>query len=496
MSSTATKSEACPGYAFRGRKYAQIRVSLDSPRNEASWVCLDTGCGMSLVDRKFLFKNAPTVEVSKMESPIKVRGMGSKTYDASEFAVVDFYILTEAGTFAHFQREIHIVDDLSANLLLGTDIAVPEGWVIDLETQKLTLPHCFGLHSQIVTQTRAPGQAFKVFAKEKTHIPPHSRKLLRVCGKSGVDLVIPDHDTIYEPLQQTSFTAFPQLVASTCPVILVQNDSSIDIFVSAGVFLVKVIDVDADSMNEIEEEQVYHLAQIPVGDLSMKRLIMKGVLAAAAFSSTTSSPRSVQREFHEYQRAFETKNLSPAASTRIEKTLFNNVTIYGNDLQAQALEKLVHNFRVLWTDQKKFAIPPNNEEMTIPLVKNWETRYKPGQARVYTVGGKDREVIDKTFDELHNQGRLRWTDRATPFSFPCFVVWKRLTDGTRKGRVVIDTRALNHIVMPDAYPIPTQADILSALSGCPFISTIDCASFFYQLACGSRTSASSYCRNS
>lgn len=34
--------------------------------------------------------------------------------------------------------------------------------------------------------------------------------------------------------------------------------------------------------------------------------------------------------------------------------------------------------------------------------------------------------------------------------------------------------------MPDAYPMPIQADIIAALAGCTFISTMDCASFFYQ----------------
>ena len=34
--------------------------------------------------------------------------------------------------------------------------------------------------------------------------------------------------------------------------------------------------------------------------------------------------------------------------------------------------------------------------------------------------------------------------------------------------------------MPDAYPVPSQADILAAVQGADFISTVDCASFFYQ----------------
>ena len=86
--------------------------------------------------------------------------------------------------------------------------------------------------------------------------------------------------------------------------------------------------------------------------------------------------------------------------------------------------------------------------MTIPLVENWEKKYKPGQARIYPVGKADQELIDKTFDELHRQKRLRWTTQSTPFSFPCFVVWKRVSETEKKGRVVVDIRALNHITMP------------------------------------------------
>ncbi len=34
--------------------------------------------------------------------------------------------------------------------------------------------------------------------------------------------------------------------------------------------------------------------------------------------------------------------------------------------------------------------------------------------------------------------------------------------------------------MPDAYPVPSQTDILATIQGAQFISTVDCSSFFYQ----------------
>ena len=100
-------------------------------------------------------------------------------------------------------------------------------------------------------------------------------------------------------------------------------------------------------------------------------------------------------------------------------------------------------------------------------------------ARVYPQGTESRECIDKPFDELHKTGRMSWSAKATPFSFPVFVVWKIAQNGERKGRVVVDIRTVNHLAQLDAYPIPLQSDIIAAVAGCGYISVIDCASFFY-----------------
>jgi len=73
------------------------------------------------------------------------------------------------------------------------------------------------------------------------------------------------------------------------------------------------------------------------------------------------------------------------------------------------------------------------------------------KARIYPLGLRDREVVDKTFDELQRQDRIAWTERETPFSYPVFVVWKTLENGERKGRVVVDIRGLNAVTIPDAH---------------------------------------------
>lgn len=56
VTSTAASSAAPPGYAFRERGYALVRLAFDSLRYEHHKMCLDTSCGMSLIDKDFLQK--------------------------------------------------------------------------------------------------------------------------------------------------------------------------------------------------------------------------------------------------------------------------------------------------------------------------------------------------------------------------------------------------------------------------------------------------------
>lgn len=105
----------------------------------------------------------------------------------------------------------------------------------------------------------------------------------------------------------------------------------------------------------------------------------------------------------------------------------------------------------LWEDHGDAAKVPIDEWMRIPLKENRADLYIAGQVRVYPVGQKDRDVIDDTFKKLHQQGRLSWAIQSTPCSSPCSLVWKTLLDGTRKGRLVVDIRGLNQIVVANAY---------------------------------------------
>ena len=153
----------------------------------------------------------------------------------------------------------------------------------------------------------------------------------------------------------------------------------------------------------------------------------------------------------------------PSPATSIEEVVMpNGVTIHNSGQEAiNAFSKLVNEYPKIWEDTGSAELPEENWT-TIPLKSDWERRVS-GMAKIYPLAAKDRELIDQTFDKLQDLGRLSYTTDCTPFSYPCFVVWKPTADGGRAGRAVIDIRGLNAITVPDAYPLPLQSEIIIAV---------------------------------
>lgn len=99
---------------------------------------------------------------------------------------------------AKISREVHIVDELRANMLLGMDILVPEGAVIDLTNNILTLSKSEGIHIPVLVSPKDPINVNQLVRIEKpTVIPPRSlaQVPIRLVGKQR----LPARDFLFEP---------------------------------------------------------------------------------------------------------------------------------------------------------------------------------------------------------------------------------------------------------------------------------------------------------
>lgn len=73
---------------------------------------------------------------------------------------------------------------------------------------------------------------------------------------------------------------------------------------------------------------------------------------------------------------------------------------------------------------------------------------------IYLVGLLGRSKIDSTFDKLYKKGKIGQSNRSSPQASPTFIV-RRVVEGERKERIIINIRKVNLITIKDKYPIPS-----------------------------------------
>ncbi|KAI1676403.1 RVT-1 multi-domain protein [Pyrenophora tritici-repentis] len=114
-------------------------------------------------------------------------------------------------------------------------------------------------------------------------------------------------------------------------------------------------------------------------------------------------------------------------------------------------------------------------KMPIPFYDDYDLS-KLKQAP-YSQSLRDQKAIDEVLNPLQDQGRITRVPlgQPSPVSAPAFVVWKN-----DKPRVVVDMRKVNKALIPDAYPLPKQDTILSAMGGAMVFSSLDFVKSFFQ----------------
>lgn len=478
------------GYGFRGFQYATASYALteDGPSESG---CLDTGCGISMHDvEAFTRLTQGKVPIRKMATPITVRGIGTNKHSTVEYAIMDIYlkgIQDGKPAIAVLRREVHLVKDLKANFLIGNDILGPEKVSINLSKGEAHIGSC-DVTIALSIKGRATPIHKPIHLKKSTIVPAHT-----VIPVPIHHLSIPsDRDFMFEP-GEVNFSLYAHMMNSATEAVLVRNDEDRPIRIPRNLRLGYITEVDypnafyagsafpesSSSSNQYDEDATSD----DIADLARRRpkeehkkSWFKKVLAACATVAIavggTASPSTIHGDAL-------VATAAPEVDLSSECVLPNGVTIHNSGAKAvQAFTQIVEEYSTIWTDQG-FAKLPEEHWMRIPLKADWEDNI-PGKIKVYPLGTRDREFIDQTFDELHRLGRMDWTNISTSFSYPCFVVWRTLSDGTKKGRVVVDVRGLNAISLPDVYALPLQSEVIMDVRDCRYITVVDCSSFFYQ----------------
>ena len=378
-----------------------------------------------------------------MPVSLKVRGIGASKHELGHFALTTLYILStdEKGheVYASITCKLHLVDGLKTNMLVGNNVLCTEGFALNLYNSSALIHSC-GVRIGINARQRSEFLRHRALASAPTIIPPYLEALV-----AFQRIKLPDScDFLFSPAPQHHLTLYSYLLDHTSTKILVRNDAG-------------------------------HSIQIPLHHRlgCVTELPYKSCFATSADLDVASTPPTSPTIFHDRNGI----SIPPAGDKETE--LPNGIKIYGDREAVDAVTCLVNDDPTIWESSGFVQIPPERW-MKVHLKSGWETKVSSIKPMVYPLGIKAKRLVDETFDKMQRLGRLKYTTSHTPFSFPVFVVYKTNAKGEKKGRAVFDIRKLNDLVIPDAYPLPLQSDIIASVQGCTNLAVLDAALFFYQ----------------
>ena len=442
-------------YDFKEWQYVIVQVSLFS-EVKSNFDCIDSETEIILMNEKFFNQKIMNVLIKIMTTSISVKDLKAIKHSTNKYAMLSMYFSetnsSDTSTKTVITREIHLVDDLKANLLIKNDILDSKQVDIFNSTEIAFIDSC-DVTISITTRTEVRSQIKSIHALKAVTVLSKFECLISIHHMFSLS----DRDFFFESVE-TTLIIYAHLMNLKTSFILIRNDR-IQFMKILRNFRLKTI-------KKFDYSNAYQVDSLDVSELALRH----------------SKFEHKNAWFHKIIAAYRTicHNIIIFATIDVDskKILKNEIIIHDSfEIIVRTFIDLINEYFKLWID-KEFADLSMKNWMRISLKSNWENKIKD-KVKIYLMSTKDRKLFDDTFDKLHEQKKLSWTKQSTSFSFSCFVVWRDFVEN-KKDRVVIDIRSLNAMIQSDAYFVSLQSDILMIVSECHFISVIDCVDFFYQ----------------
>ena len=291
-----------------------------------------------------------------MSTSLKVRGIGASKHKSGEFAAFSLYFPGKNNigqlVYASLTCEIHLVEDLRANLLIGNDIMSPEGFIINVKGKKALIDSC---EVTIPIDVRQHGQflAKKLLTNQEIVVSPNSKVMISL-------LLLPlpdDHDFLFHLATQPSLTLFTYIVDYRTLKVFVKNASN-------------------ESLHIPRHHKLGHLIDIAYDNCFLTN-------TQSALDIATSPPLSYQPPSY--------TNDSPFLATdpSMKTVLDNGVKVYGDAAAIKQIADLVAEYPTIWESKGFVQIPPKRW-MTMLLKPGWESMVSAIKPRIYPLGNEAR----------------------------------------------------------------------------------------------------------
>ena len=500
---------------YRDWNYAKTDVALFE-KTKSEFACIDTELEVTIANRRFFFRQNSDLSIRTMTTSLTVREIATDQHQTSEYVIASMYFLDQKNdkiVKIMIRREIHLMNNLKINMLIDNDVTDSEKWNIDNEHSKTTIDNCDVTIFIDIRRRSSTDQSMHKSVHIKKTIIVSSQSEMIISIHYLVDNISNDRDYLFES-NETEFILYAHLMNIFIEAILVRNDDKQAVKISRNYRLDYLTELDYSNAFFVNDDNV---------DLTMKasrtthkiswfkKIIVIFVTTLVVITVVVTSAQSVITAISLAIRIESISSLISASSVEVSSlsqafdlrksftdqtfdlterlkfsttlitsssniVLSNDIIIYSSN-DAEVFRNLIAEFSTLWTDSE-FADLSEKNWMRISLRTDWENKIS-GKTKMYFLEAKDRVLVDKTFDELHDLDRLFWINESTSFSYSMFCVWKNVNE-ERKNRVVVDIRELNVITQSNVYSLSLQMKIISVVKNCLYITVVNAFVFFYQ----------------
>ena len=121
-------------------------------------ICLDISCIMTLIDWKFLKKQALNTVIHHMSSLILVQELGATIHNSDQYTKIDIYLADLDGCTVIISWEIHIVNNLQAKILVSINVLVFKDIVMNLLWKIIIISSCADIEISLIITIKSNTQ--------------------------------------------------------------------------------------------------------------------------------------------------------------------------------------------------------------------------------------------------------------------------------------------------------------------------------------------------
>lgn len=249
------------GLALQGWTYATAAVTLvpqvlPLESDPGATAYFDTGCGVTLVDKHWLLRQLPDQKIKEMSTPLKVREIGASKHESAQFAELSLFLPGENNkgqkVYTSFKCELHLVEGLRANMLIGNNILAPENFVLNIGLGHAVVRSC-GVKITMKAKQRGQFLKRKLLAENDGVVSPHFEAMIPILSVSLPD----DRDFLFHPATQTNLTLYTHIVDHETTKVLVRNTSDRPLRISRQQKLGHIVDIHYDNCFLVDAKSAF-----------------------------------------------------------------------------------------------------------------------------------------------------------------------------------------------------------------------------------------------